>query len=68
MIGEMEKLESRIAEAAEAIRALRETNRQLSDRLQEVEAERRRFAEERSLLAERVARLVEKVDALRLEL
>ncbi len=68
MIAELDKLESRIAEAAETIRLLREQNRALSDRLQEIEEERRRFTEERSHLAERIARLVDKVDALRLEL
>ncbi len=68
MIAELEKLEERIAEAAEAIRILREQNRELSGRVAALEDERRKFEEERASLGERIARLVEKVDALRMEL
>ncbi len=68
MIAELEKLEERIAEAAEAIRILREQNRELSGRVAALEDERRKFEEERASLEERIARLVEKVDALRMEL
>lgn len=68
MIAELDRLEERIAEAAEAIRELREQNRDLKGRIAELEEERREFVEERASLAGRIAHLVEKVDALRMEL
>lgn len=68
MLVELDKLEDRIAEAAETIRALREQNRELAARLAAFEQERVRFLEERATLAERIARLVDRVDALRTEL
>ena len=46
MIAELDKLEARIAEAAETIRMLREQNRQLSDQMQVIEDQHRRFSEE----------------------
>jgi chromosome segregation ATPase len=68
MLVELDKLEDRIAETAESIRALREQNRELAARLSAYEQERVQFLEERSSLAERITRLVERVDALRTEL
>ena len=68
MLVELDKLEERIVEATEMIRLLREQNRTLEARLAAAEEERNRFLEERTTLAERVARLVERVDALRMEL
>jgi chromosome segregation ATPase len=68
MIAELDKLEERIDEAAEAIRALKEQNRELAARLAVLERERGQHLEERSALAERIARLVDRVDALRTEL
>ncbi len=68
MLVELEKLEERIAEAAETMRVLREQNLQMSDRIAALEQERRLLMEERENLAERIAHLVDKVDALRLEL
>jgi FtsZ-binding cell division protein ZapB len=68
MITELDKLEERIAEAADTIRVLKERNRELAARIAAFERERSQFLEERSALAERIARLVERVDALRTEL
>ena len=68
VLGELDKLEARIADAAETIRVLREQNKEFEARLSVVEEERRKFLEERSALAERIARLVDRVDALRTEL
>ena len=68
MITELERLEERIAQAAEMIQALKEKNRELVERVAQLEGEQKRYAEERSLLAERIARMVDKVDALRLEI
>jgi len=68
MLGELDKLEERIVEAAETIRLLREQNRELQTRLERVEQEHSHFLEERSTLAQRITRLVDRVDALRMEL
>ena len=68
MIAELEKLEERITEAAETIQVLLGRNRELEKRLAGLEDDRRRDAEERTALTERVARLVDRVDALRMEL
>ena len=68
MIAELDRLEERIEEAAGAIQALREQKEQIEARLAKVEQERDRYLQERTKLAERVARLVERVDALRLEI
>lgn len=68
MLGELDKLEGLITQAAETIRLLREENRRLAQRIAACEEEQKRFLEERAQLAERVTRLVDKVDALRMEL
>ena len=68
MLGELEKLEERIAEAAKAVQVLREQNRHLAERLDLLEQERIRLLEERTTLADRIGRLVDKVDALRMEI
>jgi chromosome segregation ATPase len=68
MIAELDRLEERIEEAAGAIQTLREQKERIEARLAEVEQERDRYLQERTKLAERVARLVERVDALRLEI
>ncbi|MBM3286459.1 MAG: hypothetical protein FJY88_03775 [Candidatus Eisenbacteria bacterium] len=68
MLLELEKLEERIAEAAEAVRVLREQNGDLLGRIAHLEEERDRLLEEREDLAERIGRLVQKIDALRTEL
>ncbi len=64
----LDRLEARVAEAAEMIRLLREQNREFELRLNGFEEERKKLIEERSTLAERIARLVERVDALRTEI
>lgn len=68
MLGELEKLEERVAEAARAVQVLREQNRSLVERLGLLEQERTRLLEERATLADRIGRLVDKVDALRMEI
>ena len=68
MLGELDKLEEKIGEAAETIRILRDQNRELQTRLDQAERERGRFLEERTVLAERISKLVDRVDALRMEL
>ena len=68
MLGELDKLEERIVETAETIRLLREQNRELQIRLEQIEQERSRFLKERTVLAQRITRLVDRVDALRMEL
>jgi chromosome segregation ATPase len=68
MLTELDKLEERIAEAADTIRALREQKEMIEQRLTQVERERDQYLAERATLAERIARLVDRVDALRLEL
>jgi cell division protein FtsB len=68
MLGELEKLEERIADAAKAVQVLREQNQGLTERVSLLEDEKRRLLEERATLAERVSRLVDKVDALRTEI
>ena len=67
MLGELEKLEGRIAEAAKAVQVLREQNQALAERLDLCEQERKRLLEERATLADRISRLIDKVDALRIE-
>ena len=68
MLTELDKLEEKIVETAETIRLLQEQNRELSQRLAAIEEEHSRFSMERKELAERIARLVDRVDALRAEL
>ena len=68
MFAELEKLEERIAEAAETIRVLLGRNRELEKELASLREDRSRYAEERAALTERIARLVDRVDALRMEL
>jgi hypothetical protein len=68
MLGELEKLEERIAEAARAVQVLREQNQDLAGRVGLLEEDRKRLLEERALLADRISRLVDKVDALRTEI
>lgn len=68
MLEELDKLEERIVETAETIRLLREQNRELQIRLEQIEQERSRFLKERTVLAQRITRLVDRVDALRMEL
>jgi uncharacterized protein YoxC len=68
MLGEIEKLEERIDEAARAVQVLREQNQGLTERVGLLEEERKRLLEERMTLAERISRLVDKVDALRTEI
>ncbi len=68
MIAELEKLEERIVEAADVVRTLREENKRLCDRIALLEQERLELLQERSAFADRIGKLVDKVDALRLEL
>jgi predicted nuclease with TOPRIM domain len=68
MLGELEKLEERIAEAAKAVQVLREQNQDLAGRVGLLEEDRKRLLEERAALADRISRLVDKVDALRTEI
>lgn len=68
MLAELEKLEERIVEAARTVRGLRDQNAALGERVVALERERQRLLEERETLAERIALLLDKVDALRLEL
>jgi FtsZ-binding cell division protein ZapB len=68
MLSELEKLEQRIGEAVDALRGLREQNVGLAGRIQSLESENARLLEERAELADRITRLVDKVDALRLEI
>ena len=68
MIAELDRLEERIAEAAETIRSLKDQNGELEARLVKIEEERDRYLEERSTLGDRISRLLERVDALRLEI
>ena len=68
MIAELDRLEERIAEAAETIRSLKDQNEELEARLVKIEEERDRYLEERSTLGDRISRLLERVDALRLEI
>ncbi len=68
MLGELDKLEEMFHEAAEMIRLLREENQTLARRIADCERDLKRFEAQRTELAERVARLVDKVDALRVEL
>lgn len=68
MLTELEKLEERIGEAVLSLRSLREEKDGLADRIRILEGEKQKLLEERAELAERIARLVDKVDALRLEI
>jgi FtsZ-binding cell division protein ZapB len=68
MLTELDKLEERIGEAVEALRVLREEREGLAGRLKTLETEKQMLLDERAELAERIARLVDKVDALRLEI
>ena len=68
MLGELDRLERRVNEVAETIRLLREQNRDFEARLTDFEEEWGRLLEERTALAGRIARLVERVDALSTDL
>lgn len=68
MLGELEKLEERIADAARAVQVLREQNQGLAERVGLLEGEKKRLLDERAALADRISRLVDKVDALRTEI
>jgi hypothetical protein len=68
MLSEIEKLEERIEETARAVLVLREQNQGLAERVGLLEEEKKRLLEERVTLADRISRLVDKVDALRTEI